>query len=265
MLPDLVVATHNLMQGRHLSALIEHYQALHRSVGLHVLCLQEDGRGDAALHGARIAAGLGAEFRLLTDPVDPSVSIVYDGDALECSDRALVRLPSLERLSWLERRYIRGGVPDRRHAHVARLRVAGSKRHLAVASFHLDCAGTNAHRFSQVEVLAKALGGFGRGPIVACGDTNTFTLRRGRQRQVLDRVLKPLTAIGVRIGGHHRPTHFFARIDEPFLAHRIGRWLGRRGIDWPLRYDVVCSSLPVAGHGQRATPGSDHDLVWSRF
>lgn len=257
---QLTVATHNLMHGRGLRGLLLRYRKL--GLGLDLLCLQEDGDGAGGAHGARIAAALGGGYEHLREPADPSVSLVYDARRLRVRHRALVPLPRLERLSWLERRYIAGGRAGQRHALVAVLEPERGPS-IAVASFHLETAGDNRHRRAQVSALGGALRRLGAARMVACGDTNCFTLWRRRHGAVLDQVLAPFGP--ARPCGAGRPTHFFARGNEPLLPHQLGVLLGRFGLDWPLCYDVVCTDLPVTAHGQEHTPESDHDLVWARL
>ena len=61
-----------------------------------------------------------------------------------------------------------------------------------------------------------------------------------------------------------RDNHFFARAHEPRIGQRIAVAVGRVGVDFPRRYDVICSSLPVVARGMVTTPASDHDLVWAQ-
>jgi endonuclease/exonuclease/phosphatase family metal-dependent hydrolase len=259
--PGLTVATHNLMHGRGLAGLLPRYRALGAALALEVVCLQEDGRGPRGLHGRQVARALGPSFVHLSEPDDPSVSLVIDGARLRVRHCALVPLPRLGRLSWFERRFIAGGRTTQRHALIAVLEPRDAPA-IAVASFHLETAGDNAHRRAQVAALGEALRRRAAARVVACGDTNCFAIRRGRHAAVLDEVLAPL---GARPCGPTGPTHYFARGDEPLLPHQLGVLLGRFGLDWPLRYDVVCTDLPVTAHGQEHTPESDHDLVWARL
>lgn len=262
--PRVTVATHNLMHGRGLDRLVPRYRELGSRIGLGLLCLQEDGRGPLGVHGARIATALGPSFVHVADPRDPSVSVIVDEGRLAVRDCALVPLPRLSRLSWIERRYIAGGQVHQRHALLALLEPAGAAP-IAVASFHLETAGDNAHRRAQVAAIGEALQRRTTCRVIACGDTNSFTVRRRRHPEVLARVLAPLARMAARPCGPAGPTHFFARGDEPLVPHQLGVLLGRLGLDWPLRYDVVCTDLPVSAHGQEHTPESDHDLVWARL
>jgi endonuclease/exonuclease/phosphatase family metal-dependent hydrolase len=143
------------------------------------------------------------------------------------------------------------------------MRVLDSHALFAAACFHLDTAGGNRHRATQVDAIATTLSERNlHHEFVACGDTNAFAWRR--QPAVLSRLLAPLAALGAT-DPDSRPTHFFARQNEPKLPHKIGVLLGKLGIDLPRRYDVVCTNLPVTERGQVVTPDSDHDLVWARI
>ena len=171
-------------------------------------------------------------------------------------------MPRLASLSWFERRYIVGGKTKQKHALWAELSAHGGPSFTAV-SFHLDTAGGHRQRAAQVAALAAALAERGlERRLVGCGDTNAFSWRR--DRRALDDLLAPFAAFGAS-DPETRPTHHFARQNEPMIPHRIGVALGKLGLDIPLRYDVVCTNLPVLARGQVVTPGSDHDLVWARL
>ena len=175
----------------------------------------------------------------------------------------IIPLPRLTSLSWFERRYILGGKTKQKHALWAALRAGKDGPPFTAVSFHLDTAGGERQRASQVAALAAALAERGlHRRLVACGDTNAFSWRRGRR--TLDALLAPLAAFGAG-DPETRPTHHFARQNEPMIPHRIGVALGKIGIDLPLRYDVVCTNLPAVARDQIVTPGSDHDLVWARL
>jgi endonuclease/exonuclease/phosphatase family metal-dependent hydrolase len=176
-----------------------------------------------------------------------------------------VNLPELERLSLIERQYVAGGRPKPKYAQLARFETVGG-RPLAVVSFHLDTAGGNTHRRGQVEAIAAALVAAGmESRIIAAGDTNAFAITRRRQRSALQTLLEPLPRLGAVDGDQTSPTHFFARQKEPLLTHRITTALGKVGLDLPLRYDVICTDLPVTRRGQELAPESDHDIVWAEL
>ncbi len=103
-----------------------------------------------------------------------------------------------------------------------------------------------------------------RGLDLLCIQENAGAFDRRGQLAALAAVLAPLAALGLQAPGF-RPTHFFARQNEPKLWHRLGVQLGKLGLDLPRRYDVVCSDRRLAGWGQLTTGDSDHDLVWSRL
>ncbi len=258
----LVVGTHNLMHGLRLRRLIRHYQHLRDAVGLDVLCLQENRCALRGGHGDAVARALGPRYVHLADPQNPDVGIVYDRERFRCREHTVFALPRLSRHSWFERRYS-DPRPRDRHAQVAVLETPDGGAH-TIANFHLSTAGGNGHRYEQMRALAEGIVRRGVAErTVACGDTNAFHWRRRAQPAILDALLSPLAAIGVRAVGDTGPTHHFARQNEPRLTHQLAVMLGKLGLDLPLRYDVVCTNLPVARGGQARTPDSDHDLVWA--
>jgi len=263
---SLVVASHNLMHGLRLEALIAHYVALRDEQGLDLLCLQEDRflSDGEELPSARIAAALGPEYRVVRDDGCPGLGFVHDARTLTCAAQAIVPLPLLRALNVFERMYIMGGKTKQKLLLLAEWRTrAGAGAPFATACFHLDTAGGNAHRATQVAAIAAALRDRElHRAFVACGDTNAFAWRR--QAEALRALLAPLAALGAD-DPETAPTHYFARQNEPKVPHRVGVLLGKLGIDLPRRYDVVCTNLPVSARGQVVTPDSDHDLVWARI
>ena len=164
---------------------------------------------------------------------------------------------------------------------------------LVVANFHLDAAGDNTHRSTQMHALALDLAARqstcdasplpstssssspasptptpgATNHVVACGDTNCFALQRDEQEQDLRDLLSPLAHLGVDVASVPvaQDTHFFARADEPHIGQRIAMFLGRFGVDIPHCFDVCAGSMPVRERGHATTMGSDHDLVWTTF
>lgn len=256
-LPDLVVATHNIMNGQRTAALVSHYRELVARRGLALLCLQEDRPRDGHLPSADIAAALGPGFAALPCESGSGLTVVYDRERLRVAPRPALELPRLPRLTWLERRYIMGGVPEQRYAQICEVTRGGAPP-FVLANLHLDTAGDNRHRGRQLEVVARALGAARR---VVCGDTNLFAPTSAGQLRALRRAIAPLARMGV-VDPETRPTHFFARQQEPSLAHRLAARLARGGLEMPGRYDILATDLPVATRGQVHTPASDHDLVW---
>src|SRR4051812_34632126 len=260
----VLIASHNLMHGLRLEALIQHHVALRDEQGLDLLCLQEDRflTRNEDVPSARIAAALGPAYRVIRDDGCPGLAFVFDARTLACDARSIVPLPLLAALNAFERLYIVGGKTKRKCALLVELRAREGRGRFGAACFHLDTAGGNAHRGTQVDALAVALRERNlHGAFVACGDTNAFALRR--QPEALNALLAPLAALGAVAPGT-RPTHYFARQNEPKLPHRTGVLLGKVGIDLPRRYDVICTNLPTPERGQIVTPDSDHDLVWAR-
>jgi endonuclease/exonuclease/phosphatase family metal-dependent hydrolase len=262
---SISIATHNLMHGLRLGSLIPHYLALRDEHGMDLLCLQEDSflTEGPELPSAQIAAALGPDWRVVRDDACRGLAFVLDGRALACDAVAIAPLPLLASLNAFERAYIVGGKTRQKYVLLAELRARAGGAPFAAACFHLDTAGGNTHRATQVEAIAAALRARGRHDrFVTCGDSNAFAWRR--QPEALRRLLEPLAALGA-VDPETAPTHYFARQHEPKLPHRIGVLLGKLGIDLPLRYDVLCTNLPVAARGQVVTPDSDHDLVWARL
>src|ERR1700690_867698 len=269
----LVVATHNLMHGLRIEALIPHYLALRESEGLDLLCLQEDrylagtGASSEERPSTRIFAALGRPYDVVRQDGCPGLCIIFDSRTLSCRARAALPLPRLGSLSWFEKLYIIGGKTKQKHVLVAEMQASGGGAPFTAVCFHLDTAGGNAHRGTQVRAIAESLEARGaERRLIACGDTNAFAWRR--QPEALRTLLTPLTKLGAtdreaRDTQDTLPTHFFARQNEPKLPHRTGVLLGKLGLDVPGRYDVVCSNLPVLRRGQVETLGSDHDLVWA--
>ena len=250
------------MHGLKLGALVTHYRQLRQQRGLDILCLQEN-RGPIQAHSQHVARSLGSEYRELSAPDQCGKGMVYNSSTLDLQDHRLVALPQLERLSWLERRYIKGGVPDQRFVQMARFQEIGGQS-FAVVNFHLDTAGGNDHRRRQVQAIAELLEAeVAAESALVCGDTNAFSFRRRDHSELLAWLMGPLRPLGMTVNRSVRPTHFFARQDEPMLAHQVLRALGRVGFDWPLRYDVVCTNMEVEERGVESTPESDHDLVWA--
>ncbi|MFO7177953.1 MAG: hypothetical protein DIU78_004550 [Pseudomonadota bacterium] len=256
------VASHNLMYGERLAALLPLYRDLRDRAGLNLLCLQEDTLTRQGWLSERVAHALGAAYEVVPKAA-AGVALVYDARALACRTASLVPLPRLESLSWFERVYIRGGKTRQKHALVAEFRARSSEARFGAVCFHLDTAGSNHHRQRQIQAIADALGACGLARrFVACGDTNAFALRG--QLDALRRVLAPFSAHGAHDPGT-TPTHYFARQEEPLLTHRACVLAGRLGIDLPRRYDVVCTNLPALARGQVTARGSDHDLLWARL
>jgi hypothetical protein len=263
---SIVVASHNVMHGRRLDALLPCYLALRDREGLDLLCLQEDrfleGGADER-PSARIAAALGGDYRIIRDEGAPGLALLVDSRTFVPGDGGIIPLPRLASLSWFERRYILGGKTRQKHALWAGLRARATDLTFTAISFHLDTAGGQRQRAAQTAALASALAERNlHRALVACGDTNAFSWSGGPGQ--LDRLLAPLAAFGAA-DPETRPTHYFARQNEPLVPHRIGVALGKIGIDLPRRYDVVCTNLPAVARGQIETLGSDHDLVWARL
>jgi hypothetical protein len=253
------------MHAMGLPALIAHYRELRDRRGLDLLCLQENRflTEQVDLPCDRIAAALGPDYRAVRDDGCPGLAFVHDSRTLACAPPTIASLPKLAKLTRFEKLYVRGGKTKQKYALLAEMRPRGGWARFGAACFHLDTAGGNAHRTTQVEAIAAALQARGlEGGFVACGDSNAFAWRG--QPEALRRLFAPLAAFGAS-DPETRPTHWFARQSEGKFIHQTGVLLGKLGIDIPLRYDVVMTNLPVAERGQVSTPESDHDLVWARL
>ena len=140
---------------------------------------------------------------------------------------------------------------------------------LTIANFHLDAGGDNVHRAAQLLGLSDMLASDARrdsGGLIACGDTNAFEFDASKADAALRSMLSPLrSAHGARDthAGSTEATHFFARAREPKIGHRIAVAVGKLGVDFPRRYDVVLSAFRTCAAGRVSCDGSDHDLVWA--
>src|SRR4029079_5971688 len=156
---SILIASHNLMHGLRLPALIPGYVALRDARGLDLLCLQEDRfLTDAdARPSTRIAAALGPDYIVVRDDGCPGLAFVADARTLACDARAIVPLPLLPTLSVFERLYIVGGKTKQKFMLLAQLRARETGARFAAGCFHLDTAGGNGHRATQVAAIAGAL------------------------------------------------------------------------------------------------------------
>ncbi len=157
---SIVVATHNVMHGRRLDALVAQYLDLRDREGLDLFCLQEDrflggevgARPSAAdRNGARRRLPCGPRRRRSRAglrPRRPSPRVRYE------RDHPLPRLPSL---SWFERRYIVDGKAKQKHALRAELRIqARAAVHGRLVPPRLGRGGQR-QRAAQAGALAAAL------------------------------------------------------------------------------------------------------------
>lgn len=262
---DIVVASHNLMRCLELDALIARHRELQVAQGLDVLLLQEAVVDEGDAHIRQIAAALGSEYRYRALDAYLAPALIYNGARFHCSQSFQLRLPVPEKISWVTRKLLFEDKPIERHAIGALLhpRDAADIDPLAVASFHLDAFRDNKFRIRQLNALYEFLRRHDlHRRLILGGDTNFFRIRRRAQRIMMREVLE---AIGLFDSGL-RPTHYFKRQEKgPKFAHRVPHYLGKVGLDWPERYDIVASNLHALDSGTISTPESDHDLVWARF
>ena len=261
----LTVASHNIMEGRRLDLLLDQYRALHATIPFDVFCIQENQPTSSGSHAERIAAELGPNFGVAVGVDDASVATIYNRNRLREKASRLVKLPQLQSLSLLERLYLDKGLEEQKFALVSDFEVDGP-RTLGLVNFHLEAGGGNGHRANQMRHVRATVEEMGlhSAHLCSCGDTNVWTHRPSRQYAALHRIMATMLDNGARILGT-APTHFFGRQHEGGGLKKLGVWLGKIGIDFPRRTDVVCTNIPVVREGQLRTPASDHDLVWARL
>jgi endonuclease/exonuclease/phosphatase family metal-dependent hydrolase len=210
----LRVASHNIMDGLYLPELLAQYRAQQRGTQpFHALCVQEVVPHSAAA----IAANLGRRFVVAAHWSTPRLALVYDRALLRLRGLRAVALPLLERLPAWQRIYAR---IEQRHALVGDFRCRRGRRRLALANFHLDTGGENAHRAAQISAIATAVPARRAQHVVACGDTNCFTWNAAHAEHELGEVLAPLARRHGTADAHivalppprRLPTHFFARV-----------------------------------------------------
>eukprot|EP00965_Chrysotila_dentata_P238564 6202590-Pleurochrysis_carterae.AAC.4 len=243
------------MNGIGLRTLLPKYVQLHRERRLAAVCVQEH----IPHAGSKIASALGPSFAVAMHDSAPRLAIVYDRSRLSLRRLTAILLPRIEKVPFWQRLYT-AGTPEKKHALVANFSPP-----LTVVNFHLDTAGDNEHRTAQIRAFSSALP-LARTPLVVCGDTNAFTIQQSKADEALRSLLRPLNMrhnLRDARSAENTPTHFFARANEPMIGQRIAVAFGLLGIDFPRRYDVVCSNVPVLESGQVETPESDHDLVWA--
>lgn len=264
MLRALSVATHNIMNGIKLTSLLKTYRRHQRHHGLHLFFVQEGVVGTASA----IVRCLGSKYEVARHAATPRLLIIFDRTVLRLRLTFCIKMPRIEKVPLWQRLYT--GL-EQKYALAAQFTTARGS--LTVANFHLDAAGDNTHRRSQMQCLSRFFSSRAarfshRMPIIACGDTNAFTWQRSYAESELKRVIEPLCRQHSVHDAHAscpRDNHFFARADEPRIGQRIAVFVGKFGVDFPRRYNVICSSLKVARHGSTETPSSDHDLVWAHL
>lgn len=274
----LRVATHNIMNGQRLPALLRQYKVMQCShaTRLHALFMQEAVPGAARGAAAALSTHARKKFAIFEHPSIPRLSIIYDRNRLRPIGGArLLRLPRLEAIPFWQRMYASG--IEQRYALVGRFEVLSgrtrkcsrsrtSQRTLTFANFHLDHIGPVEHLKAQVRALSRSLPR--RYQLIGCGDTNAFTFDASGAEAMLAALLQPLLERhGCRDphASHPKPTHFFARQNEAKLTHQLAVAFGALGIDFPRRYDVCVSGLCALDGGYQTTEDSDHDIVWATF
>ena len=281
------------MHGLRLTELLPIYRALAARTDLALLCIQENQTDDTGSHAEVIRAALGDNFAVSCPGEASGLAVVYDKDRFSVQLELLVALPKLARMPRIARLWMASREPEQKYAQVLTVTpTVGRAQHAAplreqrettggaqcadaptndgaepftLMNFHLDAAGSNNHRQTQLAAAATAITARNlHERVVACGDANIFTLTRWQHRRAYDDLLSPLADIGA-VDTDTRPTHFFARSLEPRWGQRMFRALGRFRFDLPRRYDVICTNLEVMARGQVETLDSDHDLLWAHI
>ena len=262
MRPDPCIASHNLMHGLRLQALIPHYVALRDEQGLDLLCLQEDRfltggdgpaeRPDRGGAGPRLPRCAGRR-----DAPDSPSSI--DARTLACDAQAIVPLPLLAALNAFERLYIVGGKTKQKYALLAELRARApaARRSRPPASTSTPRAATRTGRRRSRRSRRRCANATFTGPSSRAA---TPTRSRGAASPRRCGAARPAGRAGRRRSRDRGPPTTSPARTSRKLPHRTGVLLGKLGIDLPRRYDVICTNLPVAERGQVVTPDSDHDL-----
>lgn len=222
------MASHNIMDGLQLPELLQCYTQLQargvgpsRTRGLGFMLLQENvpiaaSKSDAA---AVIARRLGPRYSCARCDDEKRLAIVFDRQRFRHRGSAAVTLPQLPSLTWFERLYIKGPGPELKRALLStfeeRRRGLGRgsrgsrgrgrhRRQWAVVNIHLDAAGSNDFRRTQMDTVSRALLQWAQslrwdersarrfGEVIVGGDTNCFALGRERQSLALRDILGPL-------------------------------------------------------------------------
>jgi endonuclease/exonuclease/phosphatase family metal-dependent hydrolase len=261
---SLVIASHNVMHGLRLRELLPTYRALAETADMGLLCVQENQTQDTTSHAEVIRTALGPRFAVFAAADADGLAIVYDHERLKVEHALVVALPKLKTMPRLAHLWMASSEPEQKYAQVLHVtpRLGDA---FTLVNFHLDAAGSNQHRQDQLASVTTAITARGlHQRLVACGDANAFTFLRRRHQRAYAKLLSPLADIGA-VDEDTRPTHFFARSNEPKWGQRLMRALGRFRFDMPRRYDVICTNLEVMARGQIETPDSDHDLLWARI
>jgi hypothetical protein len=301
------VASHNIMDGLFLyQGLLEHYErlpSLAKGAPI-VVCLQENNRLSNITN--KPAQRAGGESTLFFDTADeiahvlsqagsndtsryevvrssyPRLAIIFDTSQLVCLDTRTAALPKMDKLPLWNR--LVGLRLEQKNYFYCRFQTH-KKQTFDVVNFHLDAAGTNAHRIAQFHHMVEQEGTDNSGRNIKhfqlfCGDTNLFGASLNSQVENFRALLQPGSpgANMDLIGDVSVPTHYFSRANEPKFGHQIVYNAGKLGLDFPGCYDVFVArnmgllssvggidQVTVEDHGVIDTPMSDHNLVHGRF
>ena len=297
---SLLVGSHNIMHGLFLPELLPAYARLHRERGVGALCLQECSHSAASA----VARALGPRFAAAWHPVARGLAVVYDRTRLVPRRRSAIGLPRLTRVPRWQWAYTSKTPEQRwalavRFAPRCAAGHAAGRCSATLVSFHLDAAGDLAHRTRQMRALSHALTSEARAtplqdhcghsagaalwlsrdlltprrarpqvplsaPLVACGDTNAFTLLRKAAEPALAALLQPLVhrhraRDAALAAGPARPadTHHFARAREPKLGHRLAVAAGLR--------KAAQRPAPAEAHAEAALAAARDRCAWGRL
>jgi hypothetical protein len=228
-----------------------------------------------------IASALGSEFRVLSNETkDSRLATVYNSRLFQLVGEPLVfELPRLAHLPLWNKLFIKSGQIEQKNALVCDFQWCGSApppraattssipSTLRCINFHLDAAGDNRHRITQMASMRELTSSTTVAATIVSGDTNIFSVRNGVQAKDLNTAIGSLGSLLSAKDQHgqsvtHRPTHWFSRANEPTAIHQFGVFLGKMGLDLPQCYDVILTDLTVVDRAQISTPDcSDHDIV----
>ena len=282
---NLLVATHNIMDGLFLNDLLKYYKGLScraENASL-VLCVQENIswgenlRDDAAGRIADVlqqASADSSSYEIVRSSTAPRFATIFDSNRLKLLESATVELPVLSKLPFWNK--LVGLSLEQKHALSCSFQDAEDEKGgvYRVHNFHLDAAGNNAHRLRQFGYLVSHINagkvfagsnGEGDDQDIFCGDSNLFSFLKSTQIANLKKLAELMGAGGALVGDPMIPTHFFSRANEPKFGHQVVYNVGKLGVDFPRCYDVLLTSMDVNDWGVLDTKESDHNLVFGEF
>ena len=205
------------------------------------------------LHPPSPLRSIARSFVAAADAAAPRLAFVYDRSRLRLRSLRVLSLPLLDRLPlWqsmytgIERRYALVGLFDWRIVDAAANGEVASRWPISTSIRAASCQTArrsssiwqrSSARINGVYSLVRAAAG--PLPLVACGDTNCFAWDASQAERDLVSLLSPLERHHGAVDAHDfasiGPTHYFARANEPQLAHKIAVAFGKLGVDFPRR------------------------------